>query len=122
MTRATATLRMDWFLAASVTSSRNSEADKLPFERPQTSAHCLLLVIAPPYRSNHLDMIHEAAILDYLGLVDELGKRNVRVSFVDVDGLEGRPGSVLEAESEEVTEIRGRTSAELNCESRGEFS
>ena len=54
----------------------------------------------------------------YLGAVDELGQRDVCVVAKDVDVLPVASGSVLEAESEEVTDIGGRATAELDSQSR----
>jgi len=51
-----------------------------------------------------------------LGTVDELGQGDVSVVAEDMDLFEGLGGSVLELNAEEVTEIGGRATAELNDE------
>ena len=48
-----------------------------------------------------------------LSTVDELGQGDVGVVAEDVDILEGG-GTVLELDAEEVTDVRGRTAAELD--------
>lgn len=53
----------------------------------------------------------------YLSAVDELSQGDVSVVAEDVDILEMGIGSVLEFDAEEVTNIRGRATAELNSDS-----
>ena len=57
--------------------------------------------------------------LTYLGTVDELGQGDIRAVAESVDVLPEARGAVLEPEADKVTDIRGRTAAELNSEGRG---
>lgn len=58
----------------------------------------------------------------HLSTVDELGQGDVSVVAKDVDVLELGVGAVLEFDAEEVADIRGRATAELNGNGRGEVS
>jgi hypothetical protein len=58
----------------------------------------------------------------HLSTVDELGQGDVSVVAKDVDVLEVGAGAVLEFNAEEVADIRGRATAELNGNGRGEVS
>lgn len=55
-----------------------------------------------------------------LETVNELGERNILVVIEDVDSLEGAVGAISELEPQELTGIWGRSTAELNSESRAE--
>ena len=50
----------------------------------------------------------------YLGSVDELSQRDVCVMAKDVEILEPFGSAVLELDADEVAEVRGRSSAQLN--------
>ena len=54
-----------------------------------------------------------------LSTVDELGQGDVGLVAEDVDIMPGVVGTVLEAEAQEVTDIGGRATAELNSDGRG---
>ena len=54
----------------------------------------------------------------YLETVDELGQRDILTVTEDVDGAELLVGTVLELEPQELASIGGRSTAELNGESR----
>jgi hypothetical protein len=58
----------------------------------------------------------------HLSTVDEFGQGDVSVVAKDVDVLEVGAGAVLEFDAEEVADIRGSATAELNGNGRGEVS
>lgn len=63
---------------------------------------------------------HERVVI-YLSTVDEFGQRNIGVVAKDVDILKVSGGSILELDAEEVANIGGRATAELNGDGRGKI-
>jgi hypothetical protein len=56
--------------------------------------------------------------LAYLGTVNKLSQRNISMMIENMDILERRMRSILEPHTEEIPNIRGRTTAELNSNRR----
>lgn len=55
----------------------------------------------------------------YLGAVDEFGEGDVSVVAKDVNVFESSGGTVLESDAEEVTDVGGRATAELDSNGGG---
>jgi hypothetical protein len=90
---------------------------------PQTSLHCLLLVMAAFFEITvRIESSDHNQKGTYLSPVDELGQRDVCVVAKDMVILEALCGSVLELDAEEVAKIGGRSSAQLNGKSRSVVS
>jgi hypothetical protein len=57
--------------------------------------------------------------LTHLSAVDELGQGDVGLVAEDVDVVPSVGSAVLETETQEVANVRGRAAAELNGDGRG---
>ena len=85
---------------------------------PQTSFHCLLLVMAAFYIKAFVSFVVSAYHITDLGAVDELSQWDISVVAKDMDITEGTSSAVLELDTEEVANIRRRTAAELDGDGR----
>jgi hypothetical protein len=103
-----------------VLSTGRSRAPNEEVLTPQTSFHCLLLVIAAFCRRRWLDDYIARIFNAYLSTVDELGQGDVSMMTENVDILEIAGGPIFELEAQEVTDIRWGPTTEFdgNCGSK----